>query len=91
MLAAVRTLQYIMGTYNKGLTYRRLDSRRRNVLEGWVDSNFASDPESVTGYVMSFNGAPLSWKAKRQGCITLSSSEAEFVAASQCAVEAVYL
>eukprot|EP00961_Rhodomonas_salina_P299192 3938720-Rhodomonas_salina.3 len=40
---------------------------------------------------MSFNSAPLSWKAKRQGCVTLSSSEAEFVEASQCAVEVVYL
>mmetsp|Transcript_31191 Transcript_31191/g.48263 ORF Transcript_31191/g.48263 Transcript_31191/m.48263 type:complete len:168 (+) Transcript_31191:1090-1593(+) len=94
MCAAERTLQYIMGTYDKRLTYSSLDSRRRNVLEGWVDSDFASDPDtrkSVTGYVMSFNGAPLSWEAKRQGCVTLSSSEAEFVAASQCAVEVLYL
>mmetsp|Transcript_31190 Transcript_31190/g.48260 ORF Transcript_31190/g.48260 Transcript_31190/m.48260 type:complete len:134 (+) Transcript_31190:1090-1491(+) len=70
MCAAERTLQYIMGTYDKRLTYSSLDSRRRNVLEGWVDSDFASDPDtrkSVTGYVMSFNGAPLSWEAKRQG------------------------
>eukprot|EP00961_Rhodomonas_salina_P046723 626921-Rhodomonas_salina.1 len=77
-----------MGTYDKGLTYRRLDLKRSNVLEGWVDRDFASDPDtrkSVTGYVMSLNGAPLSWKAKRQRCVTLSSSEAEFVAASQCA------
>eukprot|EP00961_Rhodomonas_salina_P166263 2240533-Rhodomonas_salina.1 len=83
-----------MGTYDKGLTYRRLDERRRDRLEGWVDSDFASDPDtrkSVTGYVMSINGAPLSWRAKRQGCVTLSSSEAEFVAAAQCAVEVVYL
>eukprot|EP00961_Rhodomonas_salina_P294095 3934273-Rhodomonas_salina.1 len=74
--AAERTLQYLMGTYDKGLTYRRLDERRRNRLKGWVDSEYASDPDtsrSVTGYVMSMNGAPLSWKAKRQGCVTLSS------------------
>eukprot|EP00961_Rhodomonas_salina_P180125 2430878-Rhodomonas_salina.5 len=84
------TLHYIMGTYDKGMTYRRLDVKRLNLLEGWVDSDFASDPDnrkSVTWYGMSFNGALLSWKAtrdlKRQGCVTLSSSEAEFVAASQ--------
>eukprot|EP00961_Rhodomonas_salina_P130451 1756199-Rhodomonas_salina.1 len=40
---------------------------------------------------MSLNGGPVSWRAKRQGCVTLSSSEAEFVAASQCGVEVVYL
>eukprot|EP00961_Rhodomonas_salina_P138037 1857081-Rhodomonas_salina.1 len=90
MRAAERVLQHVMGTYDKGLTYRRLDERRRNRLEGWVDSDFASDPDtrkSVTGYVMSINCTPLSWRAKLQGCVTLSSSEAEFVAASQCAVE----
>eukprot|EP00961_Rhodomonas_salina_P093577 1259041-Rhodomonas_salina.4 len=71
MRAAERTLQYLMGTYDQGITYRQLDPPRRNVLEGWVDSDYAADPDtrrSVTG-----------------------SSEAEFVAASQCGVEVVYL
>ena len=30
---------------------------------------------------MVLNGGPISWKASRQGGVTLSSSEAEFVAA----------
>ena len=49
----------------------------------WVDSDFASDIDtrkSVTGYLMVLNGGPVSWKASRQGGVTLSSSEAEFVA-----------
>ena len=48
--------------------------------------NFASDIDarkSVTGYLMFLNGGPVSWKASCQGGVTLSSSEAEFVAASQ--------
>ena len=32
---------------------------------------------------MVLNGGPVSWKASRQGGVTLSSSEAEFGAASQ--------
>eukprot|EP00961_Rhodomonas_salina_P038073 512003-Rhodomonas_salina.1 len=70
MRAAERVLQYLMGTYNQGITYRRLDQLRRNVLEGWVDSDYAADPDSswsVTGYVMSMNGGPVSWRAKHQG------------------------
>ncbi len=46
--------------------------------------NFASDIDarkSVTGYLMFLNGGPVSWKASCQGGVTLSSSEAEFVAA----------
>ena len=34
---------------------------------------------------------PISWKAARQGGVTLSSSEAEFVAASQAGKEVLYL
>jgi hypothetical protein len=41
--------------------------------------------KSVTGYLMVLNGGPVSWKSSRQGVVTLSSSEAEFVAASQAA------
>jgi hypothetical protein len=37
------------------------------------------------------NRGPISWKAKRQPCTTLSSAEAEFVAASLCGQEVIYL
>ena len=40
---------------------------------------------------LSLNGGPISWKAARQGGVTLSSSEAEFVAASQAGKEILYL
>eukprot|EP00961_Rhodomonas_salina_P076121 1021783-Rhodomonas_salina.1 len=37
------------------------------------------------------NNGPISWKAKRQSCTTLSSAEAEFVAASVCGQEVINL
>ncbi len=37
------------------------------------------------------NNGPVSWRAKRQDCVTLSSAEAEFVAASLCGQEVIYL
>eukprot|EP00961_Rhodomonas_salina_P176672 2381233-Rhodomonas_salina.1 len=69
------------GSYEEGLTYSDPGQEHRNRLLGWVDSNYASDPDtrkSVTGYVLSFNNASIScqWKAKRQDCVTLSSAEA---------------
>ena len=33
----------------------------------------------------------MSWKSRRQDCVSLSTSEAEFVAASQCGQEVLYL
>jgi len=69
-------------------------AENRNVLTGWVDSDFAADFDtrrSVTGYVMALNGAPISWQSCRQGGVTLSSNEAEYVAASAVAQENAYL
>ena len=54
------------------------------------DIDFADESDkrrSVTGYVMALNGAPISWRSCRQGGGTLSSSEAEYVAASAVAQE----
>jgi hypothetical protein len=45
----------------------------------------------MTGYLMSLNGGPVSWKSSRQGGVTQSNSEVEFVAESQSGQEVVYL
>ena len=61
---------------------------------GWVDSDYAADVDtrrSMTGFVLSMNNGPIAWRSKRQSCVTLSSAEAEFVAASICGTEIVYL
>eukprot|EP00961_Rhodomonas_salina_P243498 3290549-Rhodomonas_salina.1 len=73
-----------------GITYSDPGPARRDRIEGWVDSDYAADPDtrrSVTGYVLSINNGPVSWRSKRQSCTTLSSAEAEFVAASICGQE----
>jgi hypothetical protein len=67
---------------------------KKNKLGGWVDSDLASDIDSrksMTGYLMSLNAGPISWKSSRHGGVPLSSSEAEFVAASQAGQAVVYL
>ena len=61
---------------------------------GWVDSDYAANPDtcrSVTGYLLSMNNGPISWKAKRQACTTLSSAEAEFVVARMAGQEVICL
>ena len=50
--AAERVLQYLKGTYMDGITYSDPGPAGRNVLKGWVDSDYVSDPDtrkSVTG------------------------------------------
>jgi len=94
MVAAERALAYVRGTHRQGLSYYDPGAENRNVLTGWVDSDFAAVSDtrrSVTGYIMALNTAPISWWSCCQGNVTLSSSEAEFVAASAVTQENAYL
>jgi hypothetical protein len=56
--------------------------------------DFGSDPDtrkSITGYLMSLNDDTISWRSSRQGGVTRSSNESEFVTVSQPGQELVYL
>jgi hypothetical protein len=92
---AERVLAYLKGTIDDGITYCRPKYKGKvNTLEAFVDSDYAADPDtrrSVTGYLIILNNGPVAWKSKRQNCVTLSSAEAEFVAATTCAIETLYL
>jgi hypothetical protein len=62
LAAAYRVLSYVRGTLNQSIYFRDPGAGKRNILSGWVDSDFASDVESrksVTGYLLSLNGAPI--------------------------------
>ncbi|SGY19915.1 BQ5605_C017g08381 [Microbotryum silenes-dioicae] len=64
------------------------------ILEGFVDADHGADPvtrRSVSGYVFMCAGGAISWIAKRQTLVTLSSTEAEYVAMSYAAREGIWL
>jgi hypothetical protein len=63
LTAAERALAYLRETYNEGITYCDPGEDRRNKLTGWVDIDFAADPDtrkSMTGYLFSLNGGAVS-------------------------------
>jgi hypothetical protein len=94
MAAAMHVLAYLRGTYDRCLTYSKPPGTRLNTLWGWVDSDWAADQDtrrSHTGYVLMLNGGAISWRSRRQDSVSLSTSEAEYIAASQCGQEVVYL
>lgn len=62
-------------------------------LIAYSDANHGSteDRKSTSGYLFYLNGCPVSWKSKRQGMVTISSTEAEIVALSEAGREALWL
>lgn len=86
---AKRELRYLEDTATLALTYGE-----RAPVTGYHDSDYAGDVDtrrSTTGYIFAHTGSAVSWLSKRRSCVTLSTSEAEYVAGSTAAREAVWL
>ncbi|SGY12439.1 BQ5605_C011g06508 [Microbotryum silenes-dioicae] len=87
-------LRYLVGTRNFGIRYQKSFQPMSAILEGFVDADHGADPvtrRSVLGYVFMCAGGAISWIAKRQTLVTLSSTEAEYVAMSYAAREGIWL
>ena len=88
-LATKRVLRYLQEMAEMGLVYGRI-----NDLVGYTDSDFAGDlydRKSTSGCIFTLAGAALSWKSKKQSLVTLSSTEAEYVACSEAIREGIWL
>ncbi|GAU44848.1 hypothetical protein TSUD_112220 [Trifolium subterraneum] len=88
--AAKRILRYLKGSISLGVLYKRSMNQE---LVGWTDSDYAGDSDdrkSTSGYVFKFGSSAISWSSKKQPIVTLSTTEAEFVAAASCACQAIW-
>ena len=83
---ALRVLSYLYRTRELGLRYAKSDKP----LAGQSDSDWAVR-HSTSGWQFTYSQAVVSWGSKKQASVALSSCEAEIMAASEAAKEAVYL
>ena len=91
LLAAKRALRYIKGTVSLGMFYKTGGSEK---LVGYTDSDYAGDQDdrkSTSGYVFLMSSGAISWSSKKQPVVTLSTTEAEFIAAASSACQVVWL
>jgi len=89
-MAVKRIMRYLKGTWNVRL---RLGGQGLHLV-GLCDADWAGDVQdrrSTTGYVFMLGQGAISWNSKRQPTIALSTVEAEYMAASQCVKEALWL
>ena len=87
--AVKQIFRYLLGTKKLELTYGG-DERG---LVGYVDADGASQDHrrAISGYVFMVDGGAVSWSSKKQELVTLSTTEAEYVAATHAAKEAIWL
>ncbi|GJZ60536.1 retrovirus-related pol polyprotein from transposon TNT 1-94 [Tanacetum coccineum] len=91
MSAMKKLFRYVQGTKELGIFYKKAAS---DMLIAYSDSDYAGDYDtrrSTSGYVCFLSGAAIAWSSKRQPIVTLSTTEAEFVAATACACQVVWL
>ncbi|TXG67955.1 hypothetical protein EZV62_009230 [Acer yangbiense] len=63
-------------------------------LKAYTDSDYVGDVDdrkSTSGYVFLLSEGAMSWFSKKQPVVTLSTTEAEFVAATSCACQGVWM
>ena len=61
---------------------------------GFCDSDWGGDKrdlKSTTGYTFVLSGAAISWNSKKQPTVAKSTTEAEYMALSMAATEAIWL
>ena len=94
LVAAKRVLRYLKGTVGFSLKYLR-DTQDDVILFGYSDADWGGDlvtRRSTTGYCFYLGtGSVVSWTSKRQPTVALSSTEAEYMAATAASQEAIYL
>ncbi|XP_068993260.1 uncharacterized protein [Neodiprion pinetum] len=88
--AAKRVLRYLKGTIDYGLKIEQTGLASFAV----VDANWGGDSmdrKSYTGYGFILAGSVISWEARKQKTVALSSTEAEYMAVAEATKEALYL
>jgi len=90
----MQVIKYAIDTKNKGLKLRPEDTDHKWKIKAYSDADFAGDKEtriSFTGYVIYFMNVPICWRSRGQKGVTLSTTEAEYVACSEVVKELLFI
>jgi hypothetical protein len=90
--AVKRILRYLKGTNDLCITFKKTSEAL--TLIGACDSDWGGDKcdrKSTFGYIFLLDGAPISWVSKKQSIVALSTTEAEYIATTHAAKEAIWI
>ena len=91
----LRSIKYVNDTQDFRLKLKANgDEKSKWKIKAYCDSDFAGDSDgrkSISGFVIYMNGMPISWRSKGQKSVSLSSTEAEYMAISEVAMELLFV
>ena len=83
-------MRYLSGTRDMCICFGKRDA----CVEGYTDADYAGDLDkslSTSGYIFMFAGGVVSWRSCLQSSTSMSTIEAEYIAASEACKEAIWL
>ncbi|KAG8483065.1 hypothetical protein CXB51_021938 [Gossypium anomalum] len=89
---AIGSIMYAMLCTRPDVSYAL--SEEELSVKGYTDASFQTDKDdsrSQSGFVFCLNGGAASWKSLKQSTVADSTTEAEYIAASEAAKEAVWI
>ncbi|GKC45706.1 putative RNA-directed DNA polymerase [Tanacetum coccineum] len=92
-VAVKHILKYLRNTKDMFLVYGGNPDTELEVT-GFCDASWQCDKDdtkSQTGYVFVVNGGAVDWKSKKQTTIAMHATQSEYMAASEAAMEAVWI
>ena len=89
--AITKILSYLNGTKSMGITYVRGSGLSLNVYADADYANKENDRRSASGIAVTLGGTVVSHASKTQRVVSLSTSEAEYIAAGDGVKEALFV
>ncbi|GMG18184.1 unnamed protein product [Phytophthora fragariaefolia] len=89
--AGIKVVRYLLKTKDVGIVY---DGSLGTELEAYSDADWAGnrdDRRSVSGMMLMMCGAPVVCRSTFQKTVALSSTEAEYMALSDCVKECIWM
>ena len=90
-----RVFRYLRGTTDFAICYQGRPGLKREInIQGFANVDWAGDLDrrrSTSGYVFNLFGGAISWMSRRQAVVALSTTEAEYMVATDASKEAVWL
>ena len=89
--AAKHVLRYLKGNPGLGIEFSH---QPKFSLEAYCDADWAGDKQdrkSTTGYVVIASNGAICWKSKKQSVVSLSTTEAEYMAVGEVTKEVLWI